>query len=1609
MEGADSLHWDYSNITGGSYPASFAVTALEQGPMPDPTKAGVYGWRVRDKNNVIVGGVQYPWQAGDANKMELGGYFTGARYGGNPFQGGPRYEVATVDLGLINMTLNEADYPVFAENIRDSYTLEIFFVDTNAEFDAAKGAYPCAWIQRDIEVKHTRWDEQNRTHTFTLQVKGLDDLHWDWIDNGPGPAVFNVTVTEPERITTNRVTAWGVETPGANAYLNDNTVSYRADPANAYRNILDWSYSFKTPAKSASITDADMKPFVDSFKEHYQLRVTYVNYWTQNDENNPLYLSLPIRDMTIVERGDGYVVLKVTPMIAHNLRWHWRPNWTDTNDDWSATSVDAQYNLNFRIRVQIVNEISDETAKAHLVTNRVVNPPSTTVNFFDYWLEPNGRWANDFEAYPMGTESEVIKKGINNGHLLVFMGSFAFPGAEGCNNVSNLGRWNVWTGDEHFAPYPDGNANVNGGYGSAAGRFTQGADGILKPHRGIVAKTLDESGYPRLSLGNNAWLNSAAFAGGNDYSNIYPDSMGGQFRTYFADVLEKDTQNARGEYAKGEESLAYLFDPSISNPYKASVTDVTGLFQMDNEGYYFFNSRENFAELDEEAHTVKLYDMPWKISASVDVDNDNGNAMGQFFPFNKWATLFHETGNGTEVSQDHYNFRDQNSSMVRPINHYFGMTVETEFQQPIGGTITQGRLGGGQDIPMEFYFSGDDDVWIFIDDVLVGDIGGIHNPVSININFATGVIEYKALDAPNGLDGTAYYTTSLKAMFDAAVQTRANSVNWVEVDNGGEKGYIFPNGSIHTLKFYYMERGNDVSDCSIRFNTLPVSKDSIRKVDDDGAILEGALFNLYEAAPNGTLTTDAWHTVSEFNKVNADAPIAKGLRINNDKENPNLYTVLDEHNKAIDFTAYVANPNVPAYFILEEVQVPAGFHGNPDIVLEFHPETYTFTVVNKYEAGAYASFSAEWKQLLAVSEATFNETTGELEKRNDIATQTDPDPMKEGLTVVVPLIKSGGTWRPMYGSNTIGWSTVERGNGTLKTDLALAALLQIAGDDYQNWYMNWIDTGASVGKLVGNMANLPGDATRYVINQNSGNRNADLTLVALFLPKDTLNKLGVVADAAATDDDRYEALRRQLIASGVTNLNSARSFLQGKNTSENSFRLLYSNDFARSYRTVIYISNNRRELRVRKVDEEGKPVNGAVFALFESAASAAAYTPKATDLNGVMAELAGAVGKGGLKTYGVTATVDLGVSDRQQDGLLVFQESAPGTVTTTNGHAPIPGVQNTVYWLKEVYAPNGYELNKNLVRVEVNDSAIYANATGYDAAGNILTGDAAVDDGITVQGTLGKLAQMLTKYAIGDKVDATLQDITIIKQVSQHKDALPADGSGWSDAQPAESLNAHYGVNVGTLNSQYGLHEAAANPGVFTAEDGYIRGMPRQNQTKYGDHDQAVKRDNLAGVDLDGLFRLVNVVVVENRKLGGDLTVSKTVTGTDGDQTQEFSFLILLSDVTISGTYGDMTFQQGTATFTLKHGESKTATGLPAGIRYSVTELSANQDGYVTSSIAASGTIPENDGAVAAFVNARDKVEVPQTSDRSHPGWWLTMAVLSLLGMIVVMKKKQAK
>ena len=231
-------------------------------------------------------------------------------------------------------------------------------------------------------------------------------------------------------------------------------------------------------------------------------------------------------------------------------------------------------------------------------------------------------------------------------------------------------------------------------------------------------------------------------------------------------------------------SMDYLFrDSGDSGSYwKGTMEDGGRLFRHE-DGYYYYDSALNSAYYDAESQRFILYNTvvrPHYTSSGSRIPASN------FLPFNEVIG---------QVTVDQPELTPPRAYLNGKVDLWFGMSVEFDFFMP-----KDGLLDG---TPMEFEFLGDDDVFVYIDDVLVLDIGGTHAAQKGTIDFSTGYC-----DSP-------YKRGYLSSIFKAA-----KGDEFKEYDFNGS---TFEDYSKHTLKFFYMERGGNISYCKLRFNmpTIP--------------------------------------------------------------------------------------------------------------------------------------------------------------------------------------------------------------------------------------------------------------------------------------------------------------------------------------------------------------------------------------------------------------------------------------------------------------------------------------------------------------------------------------------------------------------------------------------------------------------------------------------------------------------------------------------------------------------------------------------------------------------------------------------------------------------
>lgn len=869
-----------------------------------------------------------------------------------------------------------------------------------------------------------------------------------------------------------------------------------------------------------------------------------------------------------------------------------------------------------------------------------------------------------------------------------------------------------------------------------------------------------------------------------------------------------------GKPYDSDESLQYLFDPNMFNngEYGRAYSDVTGLFKINEDGNYYYSSHDNFAEYNYADNSFNVYNVGG-------VKPSGSSPHGQFFPFNTADQVF-TIGNNGQLQDS----KVASASSDATIDHYLGLSMSVDFQQPIDGMVSVGENAK----PMTFKFSGDDDVWIFIDDVLVADLGGIHDEASVEIDFSTGKITRYLTSNPE----KNQHENTLREMFKAAGKT--------DVAFNGD---TFAGNTTHTLKMFYLERGNYDSNLTLSFNLMEPVDSQIIKLDQDGNAVQNAKFALYVAKldDNGQ-------------------PI-----LGNDKGTYEITGQAIFSNLETDTEGQVTIPanydfSQHTYYVLRE-KAPDGYFGPGDVLLKYdkyekHPDgissgTNLLLVDNRWTTGAVGNFTATIYQ------------SGDLHYDNE-TDPIEPETGQNGLILAVPMMKGAdGSWRPLYGSNMAGFNTV---SDTDSQKAALkAALYQIFGTKYgeesednysygfQKWYMEWDE---DMDRYQGVLNDLPGDATSYY--WASGSVDTDMSVDYYFLDLEKLT--GVFDDITEETGEEKLASIAETIYDEAGNSTDQGAVTDAVNkivtevlgSSNKTFGLLDVSLFNRTFASRIYVPNTQPDLRVRKLDQDGNAIPNVEFSLFmDSNCNSKAIASGKTD----------------------------------NEGLLIFSETGTGA----QGSAFVNFEGNTTYYLKETTTPEEYTGTEEIIPVYVTtDGRVYADALG-------------ANDGITVRKGLGKLVQTMAKYAGDGSIDGTLRDITgklfTVENFSDIDSAIQNNVGG-----NGEELNFCYGATNAIL--EYGTHKINGvypNP-YFEVDEGIAGIIVHQNYYAHqGDalYDTYAKKTELNNdVNIRALFTGSTTVVVRNREtnLKGSFSIKKTVSGSDIPENATFDFTVKIEE-----------------------------------------------------------------------------------------------------------------
>lgn len=375
------------------------------------------------------------------------------------------------------------------------------------------------------------------------------------------------------------------------------------------------------------------------------------------------------------------------------------------------------------------------------------------------------------------------------------------------------------------------------------------------------------SGNPVKGTGNDQYSkynrseylgNNSGEAGGKTYStetyakwNYWGKKDDGYTGNYICSgLVEKSLDNSNNIVFTNTEPGLFRSDDTTNSYGKKIYTNVGLPFQYDKTtNYYTFNSNKMSAHFTDEKPAGSNTNLTYSTSPQTitDISAQGKNDKASWLPFDK------ETSIATDDA-----------------TYHFGMQAVIPFSMTANGKM---NAADETSADIKFDFSGDDDVWVFVDGKLVLDIGGIHNEMAGTMNFATN--KWKVLKSTDN--------TNKDTVGDMNDQEMSGKLFNDEDGEGvlGTNRETFAATTSHTLTVFYLERGAGASNCKIKFNLPMEDSVSVKKLVSDTDSAGSAISVDTQEAINKHEFT--------FKLFKNDEPL----------KNTN-YIILDESNQPID-------------------------------------------------------------------------------------------------------------------------------------------------------------------------------------------------------------------------------------------------------------------------------------------------------------------------------------------------------------------------------------------------------------------------------------------------------------------------------------------------------------------------------------------------------------------------------------------------------------------------------------------------------------------------------------------------------------------------------------
>lgn len=499
------------------------------------------------------------------------------------------------------------------------------------------------------------------------------------------------------------------------------------------------------------------------------------------------FASWEVVNDAVAANGDGTKMWEIPPKLSKPCFY------ADTSDDviyqggnrggyWGEKGAirDAESGKNTTV-VNIASEKFTQEAGTKYITSTL----------YDYYTdyELNGlnrdsypdsstnsqRWYVTFEQFDRALSSAYAANGnvqypIYTGHFQPSINNWSCPFADVAAGMGLYG-WNSNTDTDEYKKF----MAVNNSVLDTMGKPADDEAGYARTFQGLVedkTSTGDANGLPVLKgkAGTGSLVDphfdKEFLEGKNTFNTVLGKVYENVSFPFTQDAVFKSTGNANDKEAKAE---YWYYDSSKSSLY----------LTQDNGKFYLESTKNQKGEL-----TTDIK------SENRKYNNDTNGTFG-FFPFNK------SVGNGG-ASQ---------------YNYGFGAKLQFDFTLTDDGQVQVGNDPKDK-VPIKFFFSGDDDVWVYIDNQLVLDVGGAHSK-------ASGLLEF---GEQGGKNTVTSYISDIKASNNTIYKdcTPAKQVTF------NEKPYTFKHeskdvityekGTTHTLTMFYMERGMWESNMAVAFN-----------------------------------------------------------------------------------------------------------------------------------------------------------------------------------------------------------------------------------------------------------------------------------------------------------------------------------------------------------------------------------------------------------------------------------------------------------------------------------------------------------------------------------------------------------------------------------------------------------------------------------------------------------------------------------------------------------------------------------------------------------------------------------------------------------------------